>query len=302
MNNDQLRALYLTCRPKQWVKNLLVFIPPLFSLNSSIDIWITIIFSFICFCLVSSSIYIINDSLDFKEDRLHPIKKYRPIAAGLISIKVARFYAFLFLTVSFWFAFSISKYLFLVLFLYLIIQFLYCLKLKNKPIIDIFCISSGFLLRTLAGSGGSQIYLSPWFILTIGMLAFFIAVQKRKSELFQFRETGHLTRKVLEEYSMNLLLQMEALGSTSVFITYSLWAFGPTLEGASTNKMLLTIPFVLYGILRYQFLSNPNFKDDKKYNTKISCQNPEEILLNDSYIKLAIFLWLISSIIIISWF
>ncbi len=298
----KLVALYKTCRPKQWVKNLLVFITPLFGLNTDFDIWISSFLSFICFCLVSSAIYLINDSIDINEDKLHPEKKYRPIAAGLISIKFAKFSSYFFLIISFLISTFISKFLFFILFLYTLIQFFYCLKLKNNVLLDLFCISSGFLLRTIAGSNSTRIYLSPWFLLTIGMLAFFLAVEKRKSELAQYQDSGNLTRKVLTKYSMPLLFQMESLSSTSVFITYSLWAFGPEFQGAPTKNMILTIPFVLYGILRYVLLSNPIKSTNINDNLKINTQTPEEILFKDNQIKISVVLWLISSIIIIAYF
>lgn len=303
MKSNKLIALYISSRPKHWVKNILVFIAPILSLSINFDIFIRSFLSFICFCLVSSAIYLVNDSLDVKQDKLHPKKKYRPIASGLISTKLAKISSFLFLIVSFIISIFISNYLFFILLIYVIIQFLYCLRLKNKVLVDLFCISSGFLLRTIAGSYASDIYLSPWFLLTIGMLSFFLAVEKRKSELIQYSENGKLTRKVLSDYSMPLLVQMESLSATSVFISYSLWAFGPALKGAPTSNMLFTIPFVLFGILRYQFLSNYNkLKGDRKNNLKLNSQYPEEILFKDKEIKLTIALWLVFSILIIFYF
>ena len=125
MKSNKLIALYISSRPKHWVKNILVFIAPILSLSINFDIFIRSFLSFICFCLVSSAIYLVNDSLDVKQDKLHPKKKYRPIASGLISTKLAKISSFLFLIVSFIISIFISNYLFFILLIYVIIQFLY---------------------------------------------------------------------------------------------------------------------------------------------------------------------------------
>ncbi len=296
----KLNALLESCRPRQWTKNLLVVAAPIFSIQFSGTIFLNTLIALICFCLISSSVYLLNDSLDVNQDKLHPIKKYRPIASGQISINYARFCSILFLLISFLISLKISKLLLLVLILYTFIQITYCLKLKNKPIFDLLCISSGFLLRSIAGGVASTINISPWFLLTIGLLAFFLAVEKRKAEILQFQENGKLTRKVLKRYSLPLLLRMESLSSNSAFISYALWSSGPTIQGAPTSWMLLTTPFVLFGILRYQLLSDPDEINRNKFkDLKFTTQNPEEILLKDKGIKLTIVFWLITSFFIL---
>lgn len=296
----KLNALLESCRPRQWTKNLLVVAAPIFSFQFSGTIFLNTLIALICFCLISSSVYLLNDSLDVNQDKLHPIKKYRPIASGQISINYARFCSILFLLISFLISLKISKLLLLVLILYTFIQITYCLKLKNKPIFDLLCISSGFLLRSIAGGVASTINISPWFLLTIGLLAFFLAVEKRKAEILQFQENGKLTRKVLKRYSLPLLLRMESLSSNSAFISYALWSSGPTIQGAPTSWMLLTTPFVLFGILRYQLLSDPDEINRNKFkDLKFTTQNPEEILLKDKGIKLTIVFWLITSFFIL---
>lgn len=297
---NKLNALLKSCRPRQWTKNLLVVAAPIFSFQFSGTIFLNTLIALICFCLISSSVYLLNDSLDVNQDKLHPIKKYRPIASGQISINYARFCSILFLLISFLISLKISKLLLLVLILYTFIQITYCLKLKNKPIFDLLCISSGFLLRSISGGVASTINISPWFLLTIGLLAFFLAVEKRKAEILQFQENGKLTRKVLKRYSLPLLLRMESLSSNSAFISYALWSSGPTIQGAPTSWMLLTTPFVLFGILRYQLLSDPDEINRNKFkDLKFTTQNPEEILLKDKGIKLTIFFWLITSFFIL---
>ncbi len=298
--SQKLKAVLTSCRPRQWTKNLLVCAAPIFSLQLDFYIIYETIISFVCFCLVSSSIYLLNDSLDINEDRIHPIKKYRPIASGLISIRTAKTCSFLFILSSLFIASITSSSLLIILVLYSTIQIAYCINLKNKPISELICISSGFLLRAIAGGAASDISLSPWFLLSIGFLALFLAVEKRKAELIQIEEDGNITRKVLNSYSIQLLLRIESLSSTSTLITYSLWAAGPSLQGAPTSEMLITIPFVLLGILRYQLLSDPEeIKRNKIKDIKFTSQNPEEILLKDRGLKLILFIWLVITLIIL---
>jgi 4-hydroxybenzoate polyprenyltransferase len=171
--------------------------------------------------------------------------------------------------------------------------------LKNIPLLDLFCISSGFLLRAIAGGLSSNIILSQWFLLTIVLLAFFLAVEKRKSELIQFQSNKKMTRKVIKKYSLPLLLRMESLSANSAFISYALWATGPLLNGATNRWMIITVPIVLYGIFRYQLLSDPNQIILKRHSkVQLSAQNPEEILLKDKGIQFTIILWLIITLVI----
>ena len=286
-------------RPRQWTKNLLVFAVPLFSFKFLPEIWSFSSVSFISFCLISSSVYLINDCLDIDSDRLHPIKKNRAIASGKVSIKFAIFVSILLFSLSFYISFIVNPFLFLIIFLYGLIQIAYCLKLKQEPLFDILCISSGFLLRALSGGIASNLFISPWFILSIGTLALFLAIEKRKAELRLCISSGKITRKVLKRYSLPLLLRLENMVSTSSFIMYSLWAAGPITGGASTSLMMLTIPFVLLGIFRYQFLSDPEESLRRNsISTKQTAENPEEILLNDKGIRLIIITWLTTIIII----
>tara|TARA_B100001248_G_C27336530_1_gene434113 strand:- start:87 stop:1001 length:915 start_codon:yes stop_codon:yes gene_type:complete len=297
--SQKIKPLIISCRPNQWTKNLLVFAAPIFGLNLDNEVLVNSLLALICFCLISSSVYLLNDSIDIKEDRLHPLKKYRPIAAGLIKIKEGLLFSFLFFLISSSIAFIFSKILFIIIISYSIIQFSYCLKLKNIPLLDLFCISSGFLLRAIAGGISSNIILTQWFLLTIGLLALFLAVEKRKSELIQFQNNNKMTRKVIKQYSLPLLLRIESLSANSAFISYSLWATGPLLNGATNRWMIITVPIVLYGIFRYQLLSDPNQIISKRSGkVQLSAQNPEEILLKDKGIQITIILWLITALII----
>ena len=284
------RSLIFACRPRQWVKNLLVFAAPLFTFQfSNADVWFPVLIAFVSFCLISSSIYLLNDVVDIDADRSHPVKRLRPIAAGKVSIRKALLTAFLMLVVSLTMASIISAKLFCLIFTYALIQVGYCLRLKHEPLLDIFCIASGFLLRAMAGG----VYLSPWFLLTVGLLALFLAVEKRKAELKISQDGGALTRLVINRYSIPLLLRLESLLSTAAFMSYALWASGPTVNGASTSWMLLTVPFVLVGIFRYQLLSDPEEAERRKlFYPNRTTEYPEEILLGDRGIRLILLGWI----------
>lgn len=291
--------LYYSCRPRQWPKNLLVFAAPLFAFRFETDVWLKAGGALVAFCLISSAIYLLNDSLDVAADRAHPSKRYRPIAAGLVSVPEALTAAALLAVVSLSLATWITPPLAGVVLLYGLIQVGYCFELKRMPLLDLFCIASGFLLRAIAGVVAGGFGFSPWFLLTVGLLALFLAIEKRKAELRVAQDRGVITRKVLERYSLPLLLRLESLVATSAFMSYSLWAAGPALNGASTTWMLLTVPFALVGIFRYQLLSDPEEAERRRLLTpEHTSEKPEEILLGDRGIQLTLLAWLFTVVVV----
>ena len=290
-----MKYLLLACRPKQWTKNLIVFAAPFFSFSHILDVWISSFVCFISFCLISSSIYLINDSIDIKSDKQHPSKKFRPIASGLVSIKRAIFFSIILFISSILIAFSVNKIIPLIIIFYFLLQIFYCFKLKNEPIIDIFCISSGFLIRSIAGVKASNLDFSPWFLLSIGLLALFLAIEKRKAELQTEISLKIKNRKSLERYSLSLLMRIEPIVTTSAFMSYSLWAINPNINGVSSGYMIFSIPFVLIGIFRYQFITDPKERKRREiFYPNASPEKPEEILLSDKGIILSIMGWLIT--------
>ncbi len=290
-------ALVKACRPRQWTKNLLVYAAPLFAFRFEPAPWLNATVGLVAFCLVSSAVYLLNDCLDVAADRAHPSKCRRPIAAGLVSVPLALTTSAGLALASLVLAASISTPLAGVVLLYALIQVAYCLRLKRQPLLDLFCIASGFLLRAIAGAVAASIPPSPWFLLTVGLLALFLSIEKRKAELRVSQDRGVLTRKVLERYSLPLLLRLESLVATSAFVSYSLWAAGPSLSGAPTSWMLLTVPFVLVGIFRYQLLSDPEEAERRRaLSPDRTSEKPEEILLGDRGIQLTLLGWLITSV------
>ena len=297
--HDALNPMFAACRPRQWTKNLLVFAAPLFAFCFEAYLWLPAVGALVAFCLISSAIYLLNDCLDVAADRAHPTKRNRPIAAGLLSVPAALTTAAVLAVVSLSLAAWVAPALAGIVLLYGLIQVGYCFQLKRMPLLDLFCIASGFLLRAIAGAVAALLPPSPWFLLTVGLLALFLAIEKRKAELRVAQDRGVITRKVLERYSLPLLLRLESTVATSAFMSYSLWAAGPALRGAPTSWMLLTVPFVLVGIFRYQLLSDPEEAERRRERPpEQSSEKPEEILLGDLGIKLTLVGWLVTTAVI----
>jgi decaprenyl-phosphate phosphoribosyltransferase len=232
-------------------------------------------------------------------DRAHPSKRCRPIAAGLVSVPVALATAAVLAVLSLSLASWITPALAGVVLLYRLIQVGYCFQLKRMPLLDLFHIASGFLLRARAGVVAGGFGFSPWFLLTVGLLALFLALEKRKAELRVSQDLGVITRKVLERHSLPLLLRLESLVATSAFMSCSLWAAGPALNGASTTWVLLTEPFALAGIFRYQLLSDPEEAERRRLLVpERPSEKPEEILLGDRGIPFTLLAWLFTVVVV----
>ena len=211
------------------------------------------------------------------------MKQYRPIAAGLVPIPLALVAAAVLLGAGLAGSYVVAPWLALTIGAYVLIQAGYNLGLKEEPIIDIMVIAGGFVLRALGGAAAAGIPVSGWFILCIGLLAFFLGIEKRKAEL---REVGEKeqTRSVLQEYSLSWLRRMESVVTASALMTYALW----TLERADTPWMLATLPFVTYAIFRYQHLSE-----------SAGGQKPERVLITDRKMVFCVFAWFLSSLTIL---
>ncbi|NMG10425.1 decaprenyl-phosphate phosphoribosyltransferase [Brasilonema sp. UFV-L1] len=282
-------------RPRQWTKNLVVFAAPLFSFSINLQSFLGSLLAFVLFCCASSSFYLLNDIADVESDRQHPVKCKRPIAAGLVSIPVALGMALVLLSSAVIIAYLRSPGLGATITIYAILQVAYNLRLKRMVILDIGAIATGFVLRAYAGFAATGAVISYWFLLCTAMLALFLAVEKRKAELRLSQLTGGKTRSILKRYSLPLLSRMENVVTTGAVMTYALWSSGPQVRGASTPWMLLTLPFVLYGIFRYQFLSDPEEiarrSEDNQLEIGGRSERPEEVLLTDPSILLTVVGW-----------
>ncbi len=291
-------------RPHQWTKNLLVFAAPLFDFSLAGQTLINSALAFILFCFASSSFYLINDIMDIEVDRRHPVKCKRSLAAGLVSIPVAWTMAIVLQGSALILGWLLSPALGMTLIFYALLQIAYNLQLKHAPIADIITIAMGFILRAYAGAAATGIIPSPWFLLCTAMLALFIAIEKRKAELrlVEFNKASN-TRAVISRYSTALLTRMESTATSGAVISYALWSAGPMLEGATTPWMMLTLPFVIYGIFRYQLLSDPDEISRRKKgvsDTGGSTERPEEMLFTDLPIMINTVCWALTSSIILS--
>ena len=266
---------------------------PLFVFSFESEMWVNSFKAFIAFCFVSSSIYLINDCIDINSDKKHPTKKYRIIASGQVSQKSATQLSLILLIISLSIGFILNNNVGFIIILYFLIQILYCFYIKNIPLIEFFCIASGFILRSIAGGLSANIIISPWFLLSIGMVSLFLAVEKRKAELLNIKTNKPLTRKVLKNYSLKLINKFESVLSTCTVMTYSIWAYGPIIGGAKSSWMLITIPIVVLGVFRYQMLSENGYEEDEYRFSKCIVETPERIILNDKPMRIIIFSWIL---------
>ncbi len=281
-------------RPRQWTKNAIVFAAPLFGLALNINALGNALLAFALFCCMSSSFYLINDLMDVESDRRHPVKCKRPIAAGFVSVPVAIGMAVLLMGGALTVAASRSPLLAAVLGFYALLQVAYNLRLKHTVILDVLAIATGFVLRALAGAVATDIQVSSWFLLCTAMLALFLGIEKRKAEMRLALTKKGQPRKVLQRYSLPLLQRMEGMVTTGAIMSYSLWSSGPRVGGASTPWMLLTVPLVLYGIFRYQLLSDPKEMSRRRRLGSVTAgqtERPDEVLLTDVPILLTVLLW-----------
>jgi 4-hydroxybenzoate polyprenyltransferase len=290
-----LKAIIITMRPRQWVKNLVVYAALVFDRQLGLThmgaFWRTTA-GFIIFCALSGLVYIINDILDVEGDRRHPEKRNRPIAAGILPINIAVVSAvgiFIVVTpLSFW----LSPVFGIVAMSYLGLNLAYSKWIKHIPLLDVFSIALGFLLRVVAGITLITVArFSPWIFVVTTLGALYIGFGKRRAELALLAEDANAHRRVLEGYTIPLLDQYITIVSATTIVAYSLYTFSaPNLP--SNHLMMLTIPFVIYGIFRYLYL----------VQFKHSGGAPEDVLLSDRPLQTSIFLWGMSVILIFYFF
>ena len=279
-------------RIPQWIKNLFVFVPLVFSKHLfDKDYLISSLIAFLIFSLISSIVYVINDIADVESDRLHPQKKFRPIAAGKINSTQA---------------ISISGILFIVAIilmqnynlrfiscvgLYFILNIIYSFVLKNIVLLDIFSIAAGFMIRVFAGAFAISVEISSWLILTTMFISLFLAIMKRRSELNIVENHDFIaTRKVLQHYSLNFADQMATVASAGVIICYALYTVAQrTVTIFHTDNLIYTTPFVVFGIFRYMYLVYMNQKGE----------NTTEVMITDPAMIINVILYIITTTLII---
>jgi len=278
-------------RPGQWIKNLFIFAGLIFSGNLfHPEVLIRVGNGFILFSLVASSIYIFNDIIDLEYDRAHPEKKYRPLAAGLLSVPAAYAGAIVLAAAGLIGALTLDQVFFAILLSYLIINFAYTIKIKKMVILDIMCIASGFVLRVLAGTELAEVLPSDWLILCTIMLSLFLGFSKRRHELVVTGTDALSHRKVLGEYSLSFLDQMIAVATACTVMSYALYTVSPqTVSRFGTRNLVFSIPFVIYGIYRYLYL----------IHQKNMGGNPTRELVSDLPLLINALLWALLVVLII---
>lgn len=278
-------------RVPQWVKNLFVFIPVVYSRNLfHADYLISSIIAFVIFCLLSSVVYVINDIVDAEADRHHPVKKNRPIASGKISNKKGMLIALILFIASVTLSLYTNSNFKIFASLFLLINIYYSFRLKHIVLLDIFSIAAGFMIRVTAGALVISVEISSWLILTTMFLSIFLAVMKRRSEIYVAGDEQSSTRKVLEDYSTNFIDQMATIAAAGVIISYALYTVSErTVTVFQTEHLIYTTPFVVYGIFRYMFLVLNHNKGE----------NTTEIMVTDISMITNIVLYSLTTIIIV---
>ncbi len=287
-----LWGIIRSMRPHQWTKNALVWAALIFARR-----WhdphavLATLSAFAAFCALSSFVYIVNDLVDIERDRLHPKKRHRPIAAGIVPVNAAVLVASLLFIAGLLGSFAINETTGLVAASYLALSLLYQAWLKDQVILDALAVSAGFVLRAAAGATAIAAEMSPWLFICTIQLALFLALAKRRQEIVALQGAAADHRPALAAYSPYLLDQMIAVVTASTVMSYALYTISDrTVRMVGGPQMMYTIPFVIYGIFRYLYLMHSAQQGDE----------PDRVLLTDRPLQINILLYLITVITILS--
>ena len=285
-----LAAFLLTLRPKQWSKNLLVFMALFFTVDQAWDpteietalrLFTRAAAAFLLFCALSGVVYLVNDLMDREEDARHPKKRRRPIASGKLPLPFARVAAVVIGVPALVASYLLEPSFGLIALAYLAAMLLYSFGLKNIVLIDVFIISGGFILRAVAGAIVIGSPISPWLYICTGLAAVFVVLSKRRAELAVAGDQAQEQRGILRAYSLPVLDQLITVAASAALVAYTLYTVAS--ENLPDNHaMLLTVPFVVYGLFRYMYL----------VRRKDLGETPEDIILTDLPLIIAIILWL----------
>ena len=279
------RDVIYTLRPQQWVKNFLVLAPPFFggTLFTNGDMFLKMFLAFVGFSLASSTAYIVNDISDIEDDRLHPQKKLRPLSSGRINVFTAVVLGIVTLALSLAASYKIGTDFLIITIGYLGLSLAYTFYLQRIEIIDVFCIAIGFVLRIEAGGIASGIEVSNWLLLTTFLLSLLLAFGKRRHELVLHHDPENTFREVLSRYNANFLDTTLSIFATTAIVTYAIY----TVE-IESRIFLFTVPFAIYGVLRYMYLVQTDLRGD-----------PTESLLKDRPLLLSVLIWFLMTTVII---
>ncbi|NWG15140.1 MAG: decaprenyl-phosphate phosphoribosyltransferase [Chloroflexi bacterium] len=277
-------ALLRTMRPKQWTKNLIIYAGLVFDGQLfDRDPFIRVTVSFILLCLAASAIYIVNDLVDIERDRQHPKKRNRPLPSGQLPRSLAIAAAILMPVFSVAAALLYSPRYAAILAIYIALHIVYSLVLKHIVLIDILTITAGYVLRVAGGVLVIEVArFSPWLYTCTALLALFLAIGKRRQELLSLGDNATSTRPIFDHYNLPLLDDMLRIVTTSTLLAYILYTIeAPSILLAGNNLALITVPFVLYGLFRYLYL----------IHVKGEGSAPDEVLLRDRPLQVALVLW-----------
>lgn len=276
-------------RIRQWTKNVFVLAALVFDrqLLNITSLWHSVA-GMLIFCLLSSSVYLFNDIMDIEADRKHPVKSKRPIASGQLPIRVALIASIILVVITLPLAYLLSPWFALIAFIYFALNLAYSIWLKHIAILDVLLVATFFVLRVAAGVTLIKVErFSPWLYVVTTLFALYIGFGKRRAELALLAEGANMHRRVLEGYTIPMLDQFITIVSSTTIVAYSLYTFtAENLKGSAL--MMLTIPFVLYGIFRYLYL----------VQVKHAGGAPEELLLTDRPLQITIFFWGLSVLLI----
>jgi len=300
-------AVFESLRPRQWIKNLALLAPAIFTGQFfAADHLIKVLLGIAVFCLISSANYLVNDIKDAAADKLHPFKKQRPIAAGAVTKNQAAIVALILYFVGIFTAFQLNSFFGVVAAVFLLLGLLYSVWLKKIILLDVLVIATGFLLRIYAGAILADAHVTVWFLLTVSSLSLFLAIGKRKSERTLLKAAAGTVRPTLLYYPESLLDSLTTMFAASTWITYALFTFLEPLPQTSpqvllllgenlprtffaTKFLMITIPFVVYGLMRYLFLI---------YEKKEG-ESPERILISDKPLLSTCIIWFLLVVFII---
>jgi 4-hydroxybenzoate polyprenyltransferase len=284
-----LKGLLITARPRQWPKNVFVFAALVFVGElTDLNLFARTTAAFVLFCAISSAVYFVNDLADIEKDRRHPRKRHRPLPSGELAPTTAIITAVALVAITLPLAFALNLGFGLTILAYFSLNLAYSFYLKHLVIIDVMSVAAGFVLRAVAGALVIQVPISPWLYVCTTLLALFISFSKRRHELLLLEGNATQHRQILEEYSIHLLDELNAIVASTTIIAYSLYTFSaPNLP--ANHSMMLTIPFVLYGIFRYLYL----------IHHKNEGGTPEEMLLKDRPFLVNIILWGVAVVVVL---
>lgn len=293
-----MMSLFRISRPIHWIKNFSIFAAIFFTGQITNKILFNnVTWAFISFCFITSATYIINDIVDSKKDKLHPVKKFRPIASGNLSPITAFIFSIFLAFLSLAMASQLNSVFFLIVIAYFIIQILYSLIFKNIPIIDILIIASGFVMRIYAGAFVIDAHLSVWFLLCVISVALFLASGKRRSEINILENTGNITRISLTKYKRELLNSYVTMFGNAAWLSWAMFTFFESPRASlpvwlvlaefskttTINKLLMiTIPVAIFAIMRYEHLIFEG-----------KSEMPEKLLLTDRMLMSSIAVWIL---------